>query len=85
MAQYRIYLSDEANFVQKAVGCDYPTDDDAVAYARTLIKAGGRVEIWTEDTLITPLLGSISHKPGPLSAALLRRSCKPVVDLGVAS
>ncbi len=72
MARYRVYLMDEADFVQKTTAVDCASDAEAVDYARTLIKRGGPVNLWTDDAAVTALIGWF--RPGPLSGALVRRS-----------
>ncbi len=77
MAQYRIYLvdnADSADIVQKAVSVDCKTDDEAVGYARTLIKTGGRASLWDSDTSDRLLIGSLTLNPGPSDSADVRRS-----------
>lgn len=74
MAHYRIYLSDADNYVQDAVGLDCASDEDAIRGAQALIKDGGQVDLWTDDLPGGPLVGSFRLHPGPMCAALVRRS-----------
>ena len=74
MARYRVCLSDAADFVQETVSIDCQSDDEAVDYARTLIKAGGQVDVWNSDLTVGPLIGSFALNPGILGSALVRRS-----------
>lgn len=73
MTRYRVYLSDQDDFVQQAVPIDCGNDGVAVDHARTLIDDGGRVELWNDDTVTTPLIGSFRVTSGRLSTALVRR------------
>lgn len=77
MTRYRVYLSDQDDFVQQAVPIDCRNDGVAVDHARTLIDEGGRVELWTDDTVTTPMIGSFRVINGRLSTALVRRVCGP--------
>ncbi len=74
MALYRVYLSDAADLVQRTVSIDCGSDDEAVDHARTLIKAGGEVEVWNRDTTTGPLIGLLASTPGAMSSALVKRS-----------
>ncbi len=74
MARYRVYLMDEAEFVQKTVAVECDCDADAVAHARTLIRQGGRVDLWTDEVPDTALIGWFRSEPEPFSGALVRRS-----------
>lgn len=74
MAQYRIYLSDQDNFVQRAVSGEFETDGAAVEHARTLVKDGGQVDVWGDEMGASPLVGSFRVSEGRLNAALVRRS-----------
>ena len=73
MARYRVYLTDEAEFVQKTAAVECDSDAEAMAYARTLIRAGGSVDLWTDDAAVTALIGWFRPRPGLLSGALVRR------------
>ena len=77
MALYRVYLSDAANLVQQIVRIDCGSDGEAVDHARTLIKAGGEVEVWDGDTTAGPLIGSLASTQGAMSSALVKRSAEP--------
>ncbi len=74
MARYRVYLMDEAEFVQKTALAECGSDADAVDYARTLIRRGGTVSLWTDDAAPTALIGWFRSEAGPLNSALVRRS-----------
>ncbi len=73
MARYRLYLSDAADYVQESVSIDCQSDDEAIDVAKTLIKAGGQVEVWNSDMTAGPLVGSLMLNPGILSSALVKR------------
>ena len=73
MARYRVYLSDDAEFVQKTVVVECSNDNEAIDHARTLIKAEGQVELWGSETTTGPLVGSLQLHPGVLSSAWVRR------------
>lgn len=74
MARYRVYLMDEAEFVQKTAAVECGSDAEAMDYARTLIRKGGPVDLWTDDTVVTALIGWFRPRSGPLSGALVRRA-----------
>ena len=73
MPRYRVYLMDEAEFVQKTALADCDNDVDAVAYARTLIRRNGTVSLWTDDAIPTALIGWFRPTDEPFSNALVRR------------
>ncbi len=77
MAFYRVYLSDAADLVQQTVSIDCGSDGEAVDHARTLIKAGGEVEVWNGDTTDGPLICSLASMQGAMSSALVKRSADP--------
>ena len=74
MALYRVYLMDDAEFVQQTAAVECVSDADAVEHARTLIRHGGPVQLWTDDAQPGALIGWFQSQPGPFSAALVRRS-----------
>ncbi len=74
MARYRVYLMDEAEFVQKTAAVECESDAEAIAYARTLIRQGGAVDLWTDDVTVTALIGWFRPHSGPLNGALVRRA-----------
>ena len=74
MARYRVYLMDEADFVQRTAAIECGSDADAVDHARTLIRDGGQVRFWTDNAAATALIGWFRPHPEPFSAALVRRS-----------
>ena len=74
MARYRVYLMDEAEFVQKTAAVECGSDAEAMAYARTLIRQGGPVDLWTDDVAVTALIGWFRPGQGLLSGALVRRA-----------
>ncbi|MGI4793250.1 MAG: hypothetical protein ACRYG8_04025, partial [Janthinobacterium lividum] len=74
MARYRVYLMDEAEFVQKTAAVECGSDAEAMAYARTLIRQGGPVDLWTDDVVVTAMIGWFRPRSGPLSGALVRRA-----------
>ena len=74
MARYRVYLVDEAEFVQRTAAVECESDAEAMAYARTLIRKGGPVDLWTDDAAVTALIGWFRPRSGPLSGALVRRA-----------
>ena len=74
MARYRVYLMDEAEFVQKTAAAECASDAEAVDYARTLIRHGGRVDLWTDDVPPTALIGWFRPDAEPFSGALVRRT-----------
>ena len=74
MARYRVYLMDEAEFVQKTALIECDNDADAVAHARTLIRRGGTVSLWTDDATPTALIGWFRPEAEPFGNALVRRS-----------
>ena len=73
MGRYRVYLSDAAEFIQQSLVIENSSDEEAIEHARTLIKDGGRVDLWGSPDMIGPLIGSLQVNPGPLSFALVRR------------
>lgn len=73
MTRYRVYLSDQDGFVQHTVPIECGSERVAVDHARTLIDDGGRAEVWNDDTVMTPLIGSFRVVNGRLSTALVRR------------
>ena len=79
MAHYRVYLANHADLVQKAVSVDCETDDEAVDYARTLIKPGGQASFWNSDTSDRLLIGSLPMNPGPSDTAAVRRALRRYV------
>ena len=74
MARYRVYLVDEAEFVQSTAAVECESDAEAMAYARTLIRPGGSVDLWTDDLAVTALIGWFRPRSGLLSSALVRRA-----------
>ena len=74
MARYRVYLMDEARFVQKTALVECGSDADAMAQARTLIRLGGTVTLWTDDAASTALIGWFRRDGTPFSNALVRRA-----------
>ncbi len=74
MARYRVYLVDEAEFVQRTAAVECESDAEAMAYARTLIRQGGSVDLWTDDAAVTALIGWFRPRSGPLSGAVVRRA-----------
>ncbi len=73
MARYRVYLMDEAQFVQGTAVVECAGDADAVDHARTMIRPGGRVDLWTDDVLPSGLIGWFHSDSDPFSFALVRR------------
>lgn len=78
MARYRIFLSDALDYVQEAISLDCCNDQEAMVYARTLIKPHGHVDLWNSNT-IGPLIGSLTLHPGILCSALVKRCFKATV------
>ncbi len=74
MPRYRIYLMDEAEFVQKTAAVECHCDADAMDHARTLIRRDGRVELWTDDLPANAMIGRIRPGSEPFHSALVHRS-----------
>ena len=81
MPRYRIYLLDEADFVQKTAPVECHCDADAMDYARTLIRRDGRVELWIDALPTDAMIGWIRPESEPFDRALVHRSrSRPAPD-----
>ena len=74
MPRYRIYLMDEADFVQKTATVECHCDADAMNHARTLIRRDGRVELWIDALPINAMIGWIRPGSAAFDSALVHRS-----------
>ncbi len=74
MPRYRIYLMDEAEFVQKTATVECRCDTDAMDHARTLIRREGRVDLWIDDLPTSAMIGWIRPGSEPFDSALVHRS-----------
>ena len=74
MPRYRIYLMDEAEFVQKIATVECHCDADAMDQARRLIRRGGRVELWIDALPTNAMIGWIRPGSHPFDSALVHRS-----------
>ena len=74
MPRYRIYLMDEAQFIQKTTTVECHCDADAMDQARTLIRRGGRVELWIDALPTNAMIGWIRPGSRPFDSALVHRS-----------
>ena len=73
MGLYRLYLSDAGNFLQRTVVVECSSDMEAVDHARTLIKVGGRIDLWSSDGVTGPWIGSPRSRVETLSFAYVKR------------
>ena len=65
MPRYRIYLMDEAEFIQKTAAVECHCDAEAMDHARTLIRRDGRVAPHRDERLDPARIQAVPQRPGP--------------------